>query len=352
MADARTQSPALKPVDSLVVDVITDDVSDAYVSKTLFAVSEFTNVVLAGAKVISGETLLCANLGLGLRLVSEAGGVRHTLLFDTGPEGAIFMRNCTNLGLRLGEVESIAVSHGHWDHMAALPQAVEAIVKEGGQVTVHVNPGMFNERAVRLKSGKVVPVADVPSPAALEKLGARVVNRPDAQLLLDDHFYYSGEIPRVTSFEKGRVDHLSRSSPDAPWKPDPLLMDERMLVVHVRDLGLIVFSACSHAGIVNVCTHTRNLFPDIPIYCVMGGLHLGGVMERIIPDTVEGLRPFRIHHIITGHCTGWRAARAGRRLWRRRQPVRGRHQIYLRCRPSPVAVRHIPPGSAQDHCRA
>jgi 7,8-dihydropterin-6-yl-methyl-4-(beta-D-ribofuranosyl)aminobenzene 5'-phosphate synthase len=310
MAEARTQSPALKPVDSLVVDVITDDVSDAYVSKTLFAVSEFTNVVLAGAKVISGETLLCANLGLGLRLVSEAGGVRHTLLFDTGPEGAIFMRNCTNLGLRLGEVESIAVSHGHWDHMAALPQAVEAVVKEGGQVTVHVNPGMFNERAVRLKSGKVVPVADVPSPAALEKLGARVVNRPDAQLLLDGHFYYSGEIPRVTSFEKGRVDHLSRRSPDAPWEPDPLLMDERMLVVHVRDLGLIVFSACSHAGIVNVCTHTRNLFPDIPIYCVMGGLHLGGVMERIIPDTVEGLRPFRINHIITGHCTGWRALHA------------------------------------------
>jgi len=74
MAEARTQSPALKPVDSLVVDVITDDVSDAYVSKTLFAVSEFTNVVLAGAKVISGETLLCANLGFGLRLVSEAGG--------------------------------------------------------------------------------------------------------------------------------------------------------------------------------------------------------------------------------------------------------------------------------------
>src|SRR6476661_3610196 len=244
MAEARTQSPALKPVDSLVVDVITDDVSDAYVSKTLFAVSEFTNVVLAGAKVISGETLLCANLGLGLRLVSEAGGVRHTLLFDTGPEGAIFMRNCANLGLRLGEVESIAVSHGHWDHMAALPRAVEAIVEEGGQVTVHVNPGMFNERAVRLKSGKVVPVADVPSPVALEKLGARVVNRPDAQLLLDDHFYYSGEIPRVTSFEKGRVDHLGR------------------------------------------------------------------VMERIIPDTVEGLRPFRINHIITGHCTGWRALHA------------------------------------------
>jgi metal-dependent hydrolase (beta-lactamase superfamily II) len=54
-------------------------------------------------------------------LVSGAENVRHTLLFDTGPEGAIFIRNCVNLGIRLGEVECIAVSHGHWDHMAALP---------------------------------------------------------------------------------------------------------------------------------------------------------------------------------------------------------------------------------------
>jgi 7,8-dihydropterin-6-yl-methyl-4-(beta-D-ribofuranosyl)aminobenzene 5'-phosphate synthase len=109
----------LEPLDSLAVDVLTDDVSDAYVSKTLFAVSEFSNVVLGGAKVISGETLLCANLGFGLRLVTMIGGVRRTMLFDTGPEGGIFIRNCANLGLQLGEVECIAVTHGHWDHMAA-----------------------------------------------------------------------------------------------------------------------------------------------------------------------------------------------------------------------------------------
>src|SRR6478752_6116400 len=129
MPSAKSPAAALKPIDSLVVEVITDDVSDTYVSKTLFAVSEFSNVVMAGAKVISGEALLCANLGFGLKLVSEAENVRHTMLFDTGPEGAIFIRNCGNLGIRLGEVESIAVSHGHWDHMAALPHAVEAIMK-------------------------------------------------------------------------------------------------------------------------------------------------------------------------------------------------------------------------------
>jgi len=89
-----------------------------------------------------------------------------------------------------------------------------------------------------------------------------------------------------------------------------LLLDERLLAAKVRGLGLIVFSSCSHAGIVNVCRHVRALFPDVPIHTVMGGLHLGGVMERNIPDTVEALRPFDIGHIITGHCTGWRALHA------------------------------------------
>src|SRR5215831_1358045 len=75
MAAAKSPASALKTIDSLVVEVITDDVSDTYVSKTLFAVSEFSNVVLAGAKVISGEALLCANLGFGLKLVSQAENV-------------------------------------------------------------------------------------------------------------------------------------------------------------------------------------------------------------------------------------------------------------------------------------
>jgi 7,8-dihydropterin-6-yl-methyl-4-(beta-D-ribofuranosyl)aminobenzene 5'-phosphate synthase len=310
MNEARRSGTSLTQLDTLRVDVLTDDVSDNYVSKTLFSVSEFSNVILGGAKIISGEALLCANLGFGLRLVSDSGGARHTLLFDTGPEGAIFIRNCTNLNIPLGEVEAIAVTHGHWDHMAALPATLDVIAAQGGQVTVHVNPGMFNERAIRLRSGRIVPVAKVPLPAELERHGAIVVNSPEPRLLLDAHFYYSGEIPRVSSFEKGRDDHLCRTSPEADWEPDPLLLDERMLVAFVRGLGLIVFSSCSHAGIVNVCKHVRDLFPEVPIYAVMGGLHLGGVMERIIPETVEGLRPFNISHIITGHCTGWRALHA------------------------------------------
>ena len=301
---------SLTPLESLTIDVLSDNLSDTYVSKTPFALSEIENVVGAGATVVSGETLLVANLGYGLRLRSTTASAEHVLLFDTGTEGAAFIRNCRNLGIDLGEVEEIAITHGHWDHMGALIDAVDAIVARRGSVTVDVNPLMFRERGLALRADLVIPTEKVPTPEVLAAHGAVVVNDPDERLLLDRHFYYSGQIPRVSTFETGRADHLCREHDGDPWEPDPLLLDERMVVAHVRGLGLIVFSACSHAGIVNVCSEVARLFPSIPIHAVIGGLHLGGVMERIIPETVAGLAPFGIRYIIAGHCTGWRAVHA------------------------------------------
>jgi 7,8-dihydropterin-6-yl-methyl-4-(beta-D-ribofuranosyl)aminobenzene 5'-phosphate synthase len=85
-------------------------------------------------------------------------------------------------------------------------------------------------------------------------------------------------------------------------------MDERYIAVHVRNQGLIVFSACSHAGVVNVMTHASETFSDVPLYGVFGGLHLSGAaMEKLIPDTIGHLKSFGLQQIMPAHCTGWRA---------------------------------------------
>jgi len=78
----------------------------------------------------------------------------------------------------------------------------------------------------------------------------------------------------------------------------------------VKDKGQFVFSACSHAGIVNVLTHAREVFPSAPLYGAMGGLHLSGVTEKIIPETVGDLKRFALRVLAPGHCTGWRALSA------------------------------------------
>jgi 7,8-dihydropterin-6-yl-methyl-4-(beta-D-ribofuranosyl)aminobenzene 5'-phosphate synthase len=303
----------LRPVDKLVVDIAIDNLSDSYSSKPAHISPEFNNVMAAGATEISGSTLCCAQLGLALVLTAYVGEQRHMLLFDAGPEGALFLRNCQNLGIALNEIEVVAISHGHWDHMGALLGALDHIAPpaSGRQVPCHVNPGMFLERAATLTSGQIAPFQHVPSPEELAAHGALVVNDSGPRGLLDDCFYLSGEIPRLSSFEKGRPDHLCRRAAGQPWEPDPLIMDERYVAVHVRGKGLIVFSACSHAGVINVLLNARQVFPNLPLYGVLGGLHLSGAaMEQLIPDTVAQLKQFELQQIMPAHCTGWRALHA------------------------------------------
>lgn len=303
----------MQTVESLIVDVLADNLTDSYSTKPHYCSPEFNNVVAAGAAELSGSTLCCAQLGLGLLLTAAAGGKRHKLLFDAGPDGAMLLGNARNLGVSLREVEAVAISHGHWDHMGGLLPALDEIVDGNGarKVACHVNPGMFLERGARLSTGAVASFQKVPSIKQLAARGVEVVNRAEARMLLDELFYLSGEIPRITSFEKGRADHLCRDNVNEPWRPDPLIMDERYLAFHVGGKGMVVFSACSHAGIVNVLLDVRKQFPSVPIYAAFGGLHLGGAaMEKLIPDTVAGLRQFGCTQIIPAHCSGWRALRA------------------------------------------
>ena len=51
------------------------------------------------------------------------------------------------------------------------------------------------------------------------------------------YHFYSGEVPRITSFEKGFPGHLRRNATGTDWEPDPLIMDERYVAVNIRNKG-------------------------------------------------------------------------------------------------------------------
>jgi len=79
--------------------------------------------------------------------------------------------------------------------------------------------------------------------------------------------------------------------------------------------GIIVVSACSHAGVVNVLHAARAAFPEETLYAVMGGFHLSGENEKIIPETVRDTGGVHLALIIPAHCTGWRAVNALERVY-------------------------------------
>jgi 7,8-dihydropterin-6-yl-methyl-4-(beta-D-ribofuranosyl)aminobenzene 5'-phosphate synthase len=257
----------------------------------------------------SGRCLCCAQWGLSLIITTRLGEGSRSLLFDSDPEGYGVERNGDRLGVRFGDIDAAVFSHGHWDHVGGMLTALRLIGEANGgrRVPVHVNQGMFVSRAVRKPDGGLIPFADVPSPSELEEAGGEVVTDDDERLLLEGMFHLSGEIPRVTAYEKGLARQVRRTA-DGGWEDDPLIMDERFVAVHVQGKGIIVFTACSHAGVVNVLRAAKERFDPVPLHAVMGGFHLSGAAgEAVIAETVEDLRAFDLQIIVPGHCTGWRA---------------------------------------------
>jgi 7,8-dihydropterin-6-yl-methyl-4-(beta-D-ribofuranosyl)aminobenzene 5'-phosphate synthase len=305
---------ALQPVDSLEFVVLVDNVTDSLSSVPRFVETEFAGLTRRrqGNWVLAGSCLCCAAHGLSCLITVRKGGETRSLLFDAGPEDRTLEQNVSRLGVDLGSVQAIVLSHGHWDHGGAMLRALQLIRDRngGGEVPYYAHPDMFRTRATKRANGSMLLMEDVPSIQALSAYGARVINTTEPQFVIDGMAYVSGEIPRVTSYERGLKGQHRRTLDGAGWELDELIMDERFVAVNVAGKGIVLFTACSHAGVINVLEHARTCFGNVPFLGVVGGLHLSGSNESIIPQTVEGLREFGLAVIAAGHCTGWRAMTA------------------------------------------
>jgi 7,8-dihydropterin-6-yl-methyl-4-(beta-D-ribofuranosyl)aminobenzene 5'-phosphate synthase len=300
----------MKPVDTLEITILVDNTTDSLSSNPDFVETEFAFLRRHGMKWLSGKCLCCAAHGLSCLITARTGGVAQTLLFDTGPDEWVFERNVTRLGVTLGDVGALVLSHGHWDHGGAMPRALQMITQENGgrNVPVYMHPEMFALRAFK-KDGRFHPMEKVAGVDVMSGNGGDVVVTRDAQSVLHDAFYVSGEIPRVTAFERG-LPGQHRQLANGSWEKDEIMPDERYVSVHVAGKGQVVFTACSHAGLINVLLAARAHFPEVPLYGVVGGFHLAGPTEAIIPETVAALAQFDLKLIAAGHCTGWRAVNA------------------------------------------
>jgi len=298
----------------LEILVIVDNVLDMLSSTPRFVQRETQVLRRFGMTRTAGECLCCASHGLSLLITAHGPGGARTMLFDGGPVDMSMARNAPRLGVNFAAIDAMMLSHGHWDHAGGLPQAL-SMLPEGKRVPLYLHPGMFAERGMRQSDGGVLPMDPVPSPAGWAAMGADPVVSAEPLSVLDGLFQISGEIPRVTGYERGLPGQVARADDTALWVADELLMDERFLAVRLKGKGLVIFSACSHAGVVNVLHEARRLFPGERLHAVMGGFHLSGENEAIIPQTVRDLGGFGLELIIPAHCTGWRAVNALERAY-------------------------------------
>jgi 7,8-dihydropterin-6-yl-methyl-4-(beta-D-ribofuranosyl)aminobenzene 5'-phosphate synthase len=246
--------------------------------------------------------LPCAEHGFSMLIRVFREGKANSVLFDAGisPEGVV--KNAECMGINLNEVESIVISHGHYDHFGGLLSAVKVINKADLPIIVHEN--MFETRGSANSKGAVRKYPEFPAEAELSP--ARLVSTKQPSLTADGMVCVTGEIPRKTSFETGYTQHKAFVS--GAWKSDPWIMDERAVAINIKGKGLVVISGCAHAGIINTVTYAQQVTGAAKVYAVMGGFHLAGkTFESRIRPTIEELQRINPELVVPSHCTGWKA---------------------------------------------
>jgi 7,8-dihydropterin-6-yl-methyl-4-(beta-D-ribofuranosyl)aminobenzene 5'-phosphate synthase len=301
---------SLDSVDEVVVTTLVDNVYDAL----LGGEETITRAPLAAGmarapQFESGTTQvgLMAEHGFSALVSVRSGTTTTSVLFDTGLSPDAMVTNAERLGIDLSDVHSVVLSHGHFDHAGGLAGLAGRRGPTSMPMVVH--PLVWTRRRLAL-SGRHPDEWPTLSKRALRSEGFDVIERRQPSLLLSGSVLITGEVDRTTDFEHGMPPTHQHWS-NAAWEPDPLVLDDQALVVHVRGKGLLVVTGCGHAGAVNIVRHAQRLTGVSRLHALVGGLHLSGAyFAPSIAPTVEALTAMAPDLLVTGHCTGWQAQHA------------------------------------------
>lgn len=170
-------------------------------------------------------------------------------------------------------------------------------------VSLHQDRPLY--RGIMTPKGPVSIQAD-PTLGQLTAAGATIRTTSEDHTILDEMFFVSGEIPRVTTYETGFPNGIRLNSAGGDWTKDELILDERFVMCKLKNKGLVVFTGCGHAGVVNTARRAVEVGQSTPLFAVVGGFHLSDAQKGKLQETVTDLKALMPTVLMPGHCSGWR----------------------------------------------
>ena len=293
-----SENVSLKTADHIEITTLIDN----YVDLLLPPTDTVSRPPLAKDGNILDDTFL-AEHGLSLLISVYRNGEKHTILFDTGYTKVGVLHNMERLGIQIEDIETIVISHGHMDHTGSLYGILKKIPD---RIPVIVHPGAFESpRYTRTPDGSKRLFPHTLDKNDLQKQNIDLVESKLPVTIADDIIMVTGEIERITPFEKGMPNAFLEK--DGELVHDPI-MDDQAIVVNVTGKGLVVISGCAHAGIINTVKFAQKTTGEKKVHAVLGGFHLSGpFFEKIHDATIQEFKELNPEFIMPMHCTGWKA---------------------------------------------
>ena len=307
---------SLQEIENAKITILVDNITDRLLPST----SMVKRPPLISNQMISKSPIAEHGFSalLEISYVHENTTRSNKFLFDTGVSKDGIVYNSDVLGVNLRDIETIVLSHGHFDHISGLISILRRL-KKSVEIIVHseaflrrwlVYPNgnkarmdFLNEGEINQAGGIIRKVDKISFlPRNENMLSNKRTDHPNNRVMI------SGEIPRVTKFEKGFSLQYKEKDNENDLIPDPLVCDDQALIMNVRNKGLIILTGCGHAGIINTIKFAKKVTGIERIHCVIGGFHLSGQdYEDSISLTLAELTKVDPHYIVPCHCTGWKA---------------------------------------------
>jgi 7,8-dihydropterin-6-yl-methyl-4-(beta-D-ribofuranosyl)aminobenzene 5'-phosphate synthase len=179
-----------------------------------------------------------------------------TVLFDTGGDGAILLRNMRALGKDPAAIDALVFSHQHGDHTAGLT----ALLDTGAKPTIYA-PSAF--AATRKDAWRT---------------RTHLVEVPDTPTEILPGFYSTGSL-------------------------EPIV--EQALIVQTAE-GWVMVTGCAHPGVVDLARRASEATSG-ELTWVMGGFHLSGSSAGRIGAIIDELREMGVEKAAPTHCSGGQA---------------------------------------------
>jgi len=240
-----------------------------------------------------------AEHGLSMVIADLSRSDGKFILFDAGQRPDTILRNSQQARVDWSKLDSIVLSHAHYDHTGGLP-AILSMVHHPVSIIGH--PETFLRRVNDIPFRRDIGASF--SKTVLLKSNINYVESKEAYHL-SDNLILTGEIPRRYAFESESLHGLLKE--EAGVFVQDIVADDKSLIIRSPGRGFYLICGCCHAGMLNTIRHASDISGEDKLLGIMGGFHLNAFHDETLTTAVQELKKWNPRLIIPLHCSGMTA---------------------------------------------